>query len=163
MVSGSAQLMLIEAARKAGVHRFAPAEFAGSSLYRPPGDPLDHGQSQALSRLQLYESQGMTYTVLACGILYDRFAPGGTATANIGGYSGANAEGDYLMNVRLARAQIPHDSSGEAAVLCMTSAQDVGRFVVAALDIPEWPRELRMCGERMNVLEVVRIAELMKS
>ena len=163
MVSGPAQLMLIDAARNAGVRRFAPAEFADSSIYRPLGDALDNGQSQALARLRLYESQGMAYTVLACGILYDRFAPGGTASANIGGYSGANGEGDYLMNVRLARAQIPHDSSGEAAMLCMTAAEDVGRFVVAALDIPEWPTELRMCGTRMNVFEVVRIAELMRS
>ena len=163
MVSGPAQIALVDAAASVGVQKFAPAEFAGSSLDRPAMDALDRGQSAALTRLRHYEAQGMRYTVLSCGILYERFAPGGTASANIGIYSGASGEGDYLMDVRNRRAQIPHDSYGQPATICMTSAQDVGRFVVAALELQNWPRELRMCGERMNVSEVVRVAEEMRS
>ena len=60
------------------------------------------------------------------------------------------------------RAQIPYDRSGRPAMVCMTAMQDVARFIVAALDLPNWPRELRMRGERMNVSDVVRVAERMR-
>ena len=163
MVSGQAQIALIDAAAHVGVQRFAPAEFAGSSLDRPAMDALDRGQSAALARLRQYEAQGMRYTVLSCGILYERFAPGGTGSANIGYFSGASGEGDYLMDIRAMRAQIPHNSYGQPATICMTSAQDVGRFVVSALVLQNWPRELRMYGERIDVSEVVRVAEEMRS
>jgi hypothetical protein len=47
----------------------------------------------------------------------------------------------------------PHyNAAGEVVHVCMTSAEDVGRFVVAALDLSQWPEELRMCGERMSAL-----------
>ena len=163
MISGPAQLALIDAACNANVRRFAPAEFSGSLRYRPVIDPLDHGKSETLLRLQQYVSYGMSYTVLSCGLLYEHFGPGGLAASNIGHASGLNGEGDLLMNVRGWRAQIPVAASGQPATVCMTSAQDVGRLVVAALEMPEWPSELRMCGDRMNTHQVVTVAEAMLS
>ena len=161
VVSGNAQLALIEAALQAGVARFIPAEFGGSPLHRPPNDPLDRGQTAALDRLRQYESEGMAHTVFTCGILYERFGPGGMNAVGIGGSCGASGEGDFLVNVRSLRSQIPHDSSGRPAMVCMTAAQDVARFVVSALDLPDLPTELRICGSRMNVSDVVQVAEIM--
>ena len=163
MVSGPAQLALIDAACSANVRRFAPAEFSGSLQYRPVMDPLDRGKSAALARLQQYVSYGMSYTILSCGLLYENFGPGGLAASNIGHASGLNGEGDLLMNVRGLRASIPFAATGQPATVCMTSAQDVGRLVVAALEMPEWPTELRMCGDRMNTLQIVQVAEAMLS
>ena len=165
MVSGPPQLALIDAACSANVRRFAPAEFSGSVQYRPVMDPLDHGnvKSEALLRLQQYVSYGMSYTILSCGLLYEHFGPGGLAASNIGHASGLNGEGDLLMNVRGYRAQIPVAANGQPATVCMTSAQDVGRLVVAALEMPEWPSELRMCGARMNTYQIVAVAETMLS
>jgi len=80
----------------------------------------------------------------------------------IGGSCGASGEGDYLLNVRSMRSQIPHDASGYPAMLCMTAAQDVARFLVTALDLPDLPTELRMCGSRMSVSDVVQVAEVMR-
>ena len=158
-ITGPSQLALIDAAKEADVRRFAPAEFGGSVLHRPPIDPLDRGHSAAIARLQFLQ---LPYTVLSCGILYERFGPGGTALANIGHSSGGNGEGEFLMNVRTMKARIPHDIFGQAATICLTSAEDVGKFVVAALEIPEWPTELRMCGERISVSELVQVAEDMR-
>lgn len=104
----------------------------------------------------------MSFTLISCGILYERFAPGGLADFNTGNVSGANGEGDYLMNVRTMRAQIPHDSSQRPAMICMTAMDDVAKFIVAALDLPQWPTELRVCGQRMNVSDVVRVAERLR-
>jgi nucleoside-diphosphate-sugar epimerase len=162
VVCGDAQLALIEAALQAGVARFIPAEFGASPLRRPPDDPLDRGQAAALNRLRQYESEGMAHTVVSCGILYERFAPGGMSALGIGGGCGATGEGDYLVNIRSMRSQIPHDASGYPARLSMTAAQDVARFLVAALDLPDLPTELRMCGSRMSVSDVVQVAEVMR-
>ena len=162
-VTGNPQIMLIDAAAAVGVERFAPAEFEGQSSLRPQADPLDRGKLAALGRLQHYSQYGMQFTSFVCGILYDRFAPGGMAAAGIGLGSGVAAEGDYVMDIRNLRAQIPrYNANNQAVRICMTSAQDVGRFVVAAIDLNEWPRELRMRGERMTVLDVVGIAETMR-
>lgn len=162
-VTDNAQVSLIDAAAAVGVKRFAPSEFEGQSSLRPQADPLDRGKLAALARLQHYSAYGMQFTSFVCGILYDRFAPGGMAASGIGIGSGAAAEGDYVMDIRNLRAQIPRfNATGQPVRICMTSAQDIGRFVVAAIDLDEWPRELRMRGERMTVLEVVAVAEQMR-
>ena len=161
-MSGNEQLALIDAAARVGVRRFAPAEFEGSPANRPVSNALNGGRQAALARLHQYQSFGMTYTVFSCGILYERFAPGGLGDSDIGRRSGICQEGDFLMNVRTLKAQVPHDPYGQPAMICMTSSQDVGRFVVRAIDLPQWPREFRMRGERMAASDIVGNAEVMR-
>ena len=161
-ISGASQLALIDAAVEAGVRRFAPAEFEGLPSMRPRQDALDRGRGAALERLHRVEARGLQHCVFACGIFYERFAPGGMIASNIGRGSGISGEGDFVVNIRQMRAQIPHDAQGQPAVVCLTSVQDVGRFVAAAVRLPEWPAELRMCGERMDLSSLVRTAELMR-
>ena len=162
-VTGAAQIALIDAAANVHVRRFAPAEFEGLPTLRPAEVLSDRDKDASLARLQYYAQQSrMAYTVFACGILYERFAPGGMAASAIGLGCGTSGEGEYLMDIRRMRARIPHyNAAGEIVRICMTSAEDVGRFVVAALDLPQWPTEMRMCGERMSASDVVSVAELM--
>lgn len=161
-ISGTSQLSLIDAAFKVGVSRFAPAEFEGLPSLRPVPDALDRGRSHALERLRQYQPRGMQYCVFVCGIFYERFAPGGMIASNIGRGSGISGEGDYIMNTRQMRAQVPYETNGQPATICATSVQDVGRFVAAAIGMLQWPVELRMCGERMNVSDLVRVAEIFR-
>lgn len=159
-VSGNAQLALIDAAAAAHVRRFVPSEFGGPPSLRPPDDLLDNGRHSAILRLRQLESLGTRFTIFTCGVLYERFAPGGMAASQIGLRSHIGHEGDYLMDFRRRRARIPClNSAGHPATICMTSARDVARFVVAALDLPSWPREFRLRGERMSVRDIVAIAE----
>ena len=159
-ISGASQLALIDAAAQAHVRRFVPSEFEGSPTARPPNDVLDRGRRAALTRLQHYKQCGMEYTVFTCGIFYERFAPGGMSAFQIGLSSAISGEGDYVMNLRTARAQIPYyNAAGQPVYVCMTSAKDVARFVVAALDLPHWPAECRMRGDRMSLSQVVAIGE----
>ncbi|ETI20290.1 hypothetical protein G647_08324 [Cladophialophora carrionii CBS 160.54] len=159
-ISGNAQLALIDAAAAAHVRRFVPSEFGGPPSLRPQNDLLDHHRRAAILRLHQHESSGMRFTVFTCGVLYERFAPGGMAASQIGLASNIGQEGDYLMDFRRRRAQVPYlNAAGQPATICMTSAADVARFVVAALDLPSWPREFRLRGERLTVREVVAIAE----
>lgn len=161
-ISGTSQLSLIDAAFKVGVSRFAPAEFEGLPSLRPVPDALDRGRRLALERLRQYQPRGMQYCVFICGIFYERFAPGGMIASNIGRGSGISGEGDYIMNTRQMRAQVPYEADGLPATICATSVQDVGRFLAAAIGMPQWPVELRMCGERMNVSDLVRVAEIFR-
>ena len=159
-VSGNAQLNLIEAAASARVRRFAPSEFGGPPALRPQGDPLDNHRRAAILRLSQLESTGMKFAVFTCGIFYERFAPGGMASSQIGVNSNIGQEGDYIMNIRRSTAQLPYNASdGHSAMVCVTGARDVAQFVVAALSLSSWPREFRMRGERMSVRELVSVAE----
>lgn len=161
-ISGQAELNLIDAAAHARVRRFVPSEFEGPPSQRHTSDSMDRGNRESLSRLMHYKQYGMNYAVFVCGVFYERFAPGGMAeSVQIGRGSHIGGEGDYLMNIRNMRAYIPFNTTGQPVYICMTSAQDVARFVVAALDLPQWPPEceFRVCGSRMRVEDVVKVAE----
>ncbi len=162
-VSGTAQLNLIDAAAAVHVRRFAPAEFEGSPTVRPANDILDNRRRAALARLQHYEATGMKYTVFTCGIFYERFGPGGMSQFQIGVQSHIGGEGDFIMDLRQAKAQLPfYNEAGQPVYVCMTSARDVARMIVAALGLSSWPREFRMRGDRMTVSELVGIGEQLR-
>ncbi|KAN0083238.1 hypothetical protein V8E54_002326 [Elaphomyces granulatus] len=161
-ISGQSQLALIDAAAQVHVRRFVPSEFEGRPAARLQHDPLDRGKKAALNRLEHYQNCGMEYAAFVCGVFYERFAPGGMAAFQIGNGTYVTGEGDYLMDIRNKTAQIPYyDHTGQEICICMTSAEDVARFVVAALDLPYWPTEFRMAGERMALGDIVKIAEIM--
>lgn len=162
-LNGDAQLALIDAAAAVHVRRFVPSEFEGSPTARPINDVFDCGRQAALSRLQHYESRGMAFTVFTCGILYERFGPGGMRTFQIGLRSAIGGEGEYIMDIRNGKARIPYyNSAGQPVHVCMMAVRDVAKFVVAALDLSSWPRELRMKGERMTVSDIVSIGEALR-
>ena len=159
-VCGQAQIRLIDAASKMHVRRFMPSEFEGSPSARAYNDPLDSGRRAALARLQHYAQQGMAYSVLTYGLFYERFGPGGMAASQIGINSGIAGEGQFMMDFKNMRAQIPlFNSLGEEVYVCMTSARDVARYVVAALDLPSWPTEMRLRGDRLSASGIVAAGE----
>ncbi|EEH09466.1 conserved hypothetical protein [Histoplasma capsulatum G186AR] len=162
-ISGQAEIALIDAAAHVRVRRFVPSEFEGPPSSCPAANFLDRGNLTSLGRLQYYSQRGMQYAVFACGIFYERFAPGGMATFQLGSGTYIDGEGDYLMNVRTMKAEVPYfNASGAPVFVCMTSAQDLARYIVAALDLPQWETEFRICGDRMTLGDIVSEAELMR-
>lgn len=160
-VPGVVQTKIIDAAIRAGVKRFVPAEFEGPSNKRTSSSTdrsLDRGKTAVLQHLQARRSQ-INSTVFACGVFYERFAPGGLAHFNMGISSPYPREGDYMVNVREMTAQVPYsNSAGQQVFLCMTAASDVAKFIVKALDMQApWPAELTMRGERMSCYELLTI------
>lgn len=75
--------------------------------------------------------------------------------------SGFSGEGDYMMDCRNMSAQVPaYDVEGNSNVtVCLTAAQDVARFVTRSVDLRQWPPELRMCGQRMPVKDLVILVQ----
>ncbi|CAI6332742.1 unnamed protein product [Periconia digitata] len=158
-VSGNAQLQLIEAAVACRVRRFAPAEFEGRPALRSQSI-LDRGRNSALARLHHYRNL-IEYTVFVCGIFYERFSVNGMVSQQIGVNTGYSNEGDYIANPRSMTALAPvYDSSQNLAYLNLTSVYDVARFVVRALNMPSWPREMSMSGDRMSVNQLIEVMQL---
>lgn len=162
-VTGPNQIELIRAAVSVRVRRFAPAEFEGLPQLRPANDPLDRGRTLARQWLAHYRQHIQT-TTFVCGILYERFQPGGLRQSQMGRTSGFAGEGDYIMNCRTMAAQVPcYNANNEPNVtICLTAAQDVGKFVTKAIDLPQWPLELRMCGQRVVVRDLVLLVQRLK-
>jgi hypothetical protein len=107
----------------------------------------------------------MRFTVFTCGLLYERFARGGLASINVGNSTNANYQGAYLMDVGQSTAEIvERNMAGRPIYVSMISANDVARFLVAAIEMgpDNWPGELRMTGERRTISEVVHWAEAIK-
>lgn len=174
-IPGQPQLRLIDAAHLARVRTFVPSEFEGALARRPPAsnDPLDNrGSAQALDRLRELSQphspsspssplSPMNFTVFSCGVLYERLAPGGLASFNIGAGQTLAGQGDYLTDIGSGTAEIVEtNSQGGRVLVSMTSVYDVARFVAAAVEIgPErWPRELRMRGDQLSVRDIVGTA-----
>ncbi|KAK2037647.1 isoflavone reductase [Colletotrichum somersetense] len=160
-IRGREQINLIHAARHDRVRLFVPAEFEGSISHRPSDDdPLDYGSSEAVELLKHCagsKSRKMDYTVFSCGILYERFAPGGLADYGMGDRACIGSPGAYLVDVGNATADIVETDASERPVqVCMTSVEDVGRFVAAAIELGPgtWPREFKMRGDRMSVRDI---------
>ena len=159
-VSGAVQIRMIDAAVKAGVKRFAPAEFEGRPTKRADDNyinrSLDRGKSAVLAHLHRNRHQ-IESTVFVCGVLYERFAPGGLQQNRMGTNTGVSQEGNFMIDVRNMRAHVPwRNSAGQEVSMCLTAASDVGRFVTKALDIQQiWPPELIMHGERLTSYELL--------
>lgn len=164
-IPGESQLNLIDAARSARVGTFVPSEFEGPLAQRPTSDdPLDRGSRAALHLLNEWSQSPsgqprMRYTVFSCGIFYERFAPGGLATFNMGVGENIPNAGDYLINVDAASAEVVDQTAhGRPIDISMTSVHDVARFVAAAIEIgpSHWPKEFRMRGDHMYITDIVR-------
>ena len=161
-IPGTLQIRIVDAAIKAGVKRFAPAEFEGRPSRRAEDNAvnrfLDRGKSQVLAHLHQRRAQ-IESTVFVCGVLYERFSPGGLQHHRMGGSTGVAQEGNFMIDVRHLQAQLPYkNAAGQQVSLCLTAAQDVGRFITRSLDIQQrWPPEMIMHGERVTSYELLRI------
>ena len=83
----------------------------------------------------------------------------------IGFSTGVSYQGSYLMDVGAGTAEIVERThSGQPTAISMISVNDVGRFLVAAIELgPQtWPGEFRMQGDRKTVTEVLQWAEAVK-
>ncbi|KIW03570.1 uncharacterized protein PV09_05325 [Verruconis gallopava] len=157
-VTGLPELRLLEACVAQRVRRFAPAEFEGRPSARPSNDPLDRGKKTILDWLDYYKSSvDLESTVFVCGVLYERFGPGGLAAHRLGLNTSLCNEGDYIINCRTMEANAPvYNANNQANVyVCMIGVQDAARFITRALDLARWPREMTMAAERMTVNEII--------
>ena len=164
-VTGIPQLNLLTAASAQRVRRFAPAEFEGPPRKQRADDPLKRGEYKKTIRDWLKhfvenERSIQEYTFFICGVLYERFGPGGLRSHRLASQCHRDGEGDFAINARTMQSHAPiYDREQQPVSICLTAAEDVARFVVRALDLSRWPREMTMVGERMTVWELVNVVK----
>lgn len=107
----------------------------------------------------------MRYTVFSCGLLMERFAPGGIQSYNIGAGSGLSGPNDYLVNIAEATAEIVEaNAQGRPAQVALTSVYDLALFIAAAIELGpgNWPREFRLRGDHMTLRELVNTCSIVR-
>ena len=78
------QKPVVEAAVKAGVKRFIPAEFSSNTMSEAVRDlvPLFEQKKEVLDQLKTKEPQGLTWTGIAVGGLFDWVCPDNSKVAH---------------------------------------------------------------------------------
>lgn len=142
------QLALVEAAKKAGVKRFVPSEWAMRGI---KNDPITlYAMKTEVS--DAVKASGMEYTMFENGIFMNYLASG---TAGIGHLVPLK----YLVDVENCKANLPGDGS---SYLVFTRGEDVGKFVAASLELEVWPEVSQMIGARETLNDVVKAAEAVR-
>lgn len=141
-----AQINLLDACLQAKVKRFAPSEWAGVNgentiidLYRKLKHPV----------YEKVKASGIEYTLFTNGIFMDYFASPQKASASLPALT---------VGVDFNKCEANFVGTGDEP-LCLTLADDVGRFVAAALDLDRWEERLGMIGSRTTWNELVRLGE----
>lgn len=158
---GASQLALLEAAKAAGVRRFAPSEFAGEGytgidLYAPKAVVWEATRAS-----------GLEYTRFNCGLFMSVLATGTPKPVTEEGRREGRQSGEeealaglrpwnYVVNVRAGTADLPGDGT---APMVLTDMRDVAKFVWRALSLPSWPENLGMRGDVKSWREIVAILE----
>jgi len=156
-----AQLALIEAAKEAGVKRFAPSEYAGVGyegidLYQPKAEVW-----------AVVQGSGLEFTRFECGLFMSILATGTPKDlTEVGEREGAKSGEEealaglrpwnYVINMRAGTVDLAGDGSARIA---WTEMRDVAAFVYCAIDLPTWPAELGMRGDVKSFRELVAIVE----
>lgn len=150
------QTLLDGALRVPSVRRFAPSEFAFDS--------------ERLSCVKLFEAKlpilralrkvkdtrpDFEFTKFNCGIFMNYYGFGNPKPDG-GRAHGHLKQFPYIINIKEGVADIPGDGNLKVS---STTAEDVGRFTAAAMQLTSWPEESTMSGDVMTVNEVVEIAE----
>ncbi|KAF2146398.1 uncharacterized protein K452DRAFT_341044 [Aplosporella prunicola CBS 121167] len=141
------QVNLIKAAGQSSeTKRFVPSSF---------GAPYPEGSDAILPPLKYYfasidelKKTNLQWTVVLNGIFLDYYA-----MPHIKTYLNPNS---LALDIASRIAAIPGDGN---VPITFTYTFDVARFVVAMLDLEEWPEETRLAGDRVTFNEFVALAE----
>ncbi|GLA80540.1 hypothetical protein AtubIFM56815_001364 [Aspergillus tubingensis] len=144
------QLNLIKAAEASSVtKRFIPSSFA---IPYPEEDvsilpPLE----DYFASFKALENSNLKWAPVYNGTFLEYIAP-----PTLKSY---HPHSVLVLDVENNMAAIPGDGN---VPVTFTYTFDIARFVVAALDLEEWPREFRIVGDEMTFNELLKLAEEVK-
>lgn len=141
------QANLIKAAESSSVtKRFIPSSFA--IKYPVSGTQILPPLQSYFDSLDLLKTTSLEWAVVHNGTFLDYFFPPSIKSH----YS----HGTLVIDIPHTKAGIPGTGN---ELITLTYTLDVARFVIAALDLPEWPRELRIVGETLTFNKLITLAE----
>lgn len=156
------QINLLHAAEEAGCTRFAPSEFALRKSVHSEVD-VDHAKLAVWDAVQESVDKGKIDAALfPCGMFMNYLGIGAPRSPEeaLAGFR----EGPHLFHLSDPQGpwmEVPVGEDGLFPSLSMTDIRDVGRFVVAALEMEEpWGgRELSMTGGTIGFAELIELCE----
>lgn len=160
----TAQVNLLQAAEEAGCRRFAPSEFALSAEAHTMVDLLD-AKNAIWRAVQVSVDQGRIDAArFPCGMFMNYLGIGCPDESARHEALAGFLEGPFLIHLgdpTSSWIEVPVKSDGTFPDLTMTDIRDVGRFIVAALDLDEpWAgRELGMAGDTLNFKDLITLCE----
>lgn len=156
----SSQINLLNASLRAGVRRFAPAEFGCGPL---AADYVDILRPQLVvidaCREAKRKNPDFEYAGFHLGLFMNYLGYG--ANDEEGAMNGLNDSWVCVWDVKNMKADIPLTKEGKVPRMSMMEIGDVGRFVAAACCLPagSWKEDFSMVGETIALDDVVRIIE----
>ncbi|KAK5789911.1 hypothetical protein VI817_007198 [Penicillium citrinum] len=159
----TAQVNLLHAAEEAGCRRFAPSEFALSAASQSKVDILK-AKNEVWNEVQASVDQGRIDAArFPCGMFMNYLGIGCPDGENRVKALAGFQEGPYMIYLdrQPSWVEVPIRADGTTPSLSMTDIRDVGKFVVAALDLQEpWAgRELGFSGDTLSFDELVSLCE----
>lgn len=166
----STQISLLNAAKEAGVKRFAPSEFGIGVLATPAIDALSGNVAVWEACEEACRDGEMEWTRFECGLFMNYLGfgvperPGeeeGRAGLREEALGGRERDGEWFYYTTRCSAELPVKTDGTFPRMTLTAVEDIGKFVAKSLDLPPggWETTSYMVGETVRVDEVVRIAE----
>ena len=149
---------MLEAAKVAGVKRFAPSQFGMGQIAHEKIDLLQ----PKIHIWDLCQQSGLECTRFTLGMFMNYLGLGCPADRKEEALAGL--EDDLylgLIDIGAGHALVPVTDQGQPARMSMCELGDVGRFVAAALDLDKWEDEMSMVGSTTTMDEVVWMAERM--
>ncbi|KAH7144174.1 nmrA-like family protein [Dactylonectria estremocensis] len=141
------QINLIKAAEaSSATKRFIPSSFAID--YPRAGPAILPPLQSYFDSLDALEKTSLEWAVVNNGTFLDYYAPP-TLKSHY-------KHGTVVLDIPNAAAGIP--GTGDEPQT-FTYTFDVARFTIAALDLPSWPRQLRIVGDTLTYNEFVKLAE----
>lgn len=159
----TAQINLLRAAEEAGCRRFAPSEFALPDWAQSKVDILQ-AKNEVWHEVQASVDKGRIDAArFPCGMFMNYLGIGCPGGENQEKALAGFREGPYMVHLEREPSwvEVPVRADGTTPSLSMTDIRDVGKFVVAALDLKEpWAgRELGMSGDTLSFDELITLCE----
>ncbi|KPM40528.1 hypothetical protein AK830_g6051 [Neonectria ditissima] len=143
----TSQMSLIQAAEASSVtKRFIPSSFA--MAYPEDGPSILPPLQSYFDSLRALKNTNLEWAVVNNGTFLDYYAPSTLKTHY--------KHGTVVVDIPNAAAGIPGTGN---ELMTFTYTLDIARFTVAALDLPSWPRTIRIIGETLTYNELVKLAE----
>ncbi|KAH7092320.1 hypothetical protein FB567DRAFT_235860 [Paraphoma chrysanthemicola] len=154
------QINLLNAGLRAGIQRFAPAEFGVGGLAAHRVDMFKPSlEVTAELRKAKENNPNFEYAGFHVGLFMNYLgygAPDAEAATH-----GMRDTWVFVWDVKKMKASIPLTKEGEIPTMTMTEIGDVGRYVAASCLQPKgsWKEDFSMAGETLKLDEVVRKIE----
>jgi hypothetical protein len=158
------QLRLLRASLKAGVTRFAPAEFGCGPLATPHISMLSAQMPvweacKAAAQDAEASSRKFEWACFHVGLFMNYLGNG--CKNEVEALAGKSDDGEFMFYMKDIKAKIPLTKDGKIPKITLTEIGDVGRFVGAACELPygEWKENFGMVGSTLGMDEIVDIIE----